>query len=61
MEEKIFKIIQDNLEIVNIACGGGDDTAIAIKHTHADYCLDKDDIKEEAKWLTNKIMEVILN
>ena len=57
MKDLIYKTILDNLVVVNLACGGGDDTAIAIKQTHEDYTQDQKDIEREAKWLTEAIAE----
>ena len=59
MKELIYQAILENLEIVNVACGGGDDTAIAIKQTHEDYFQDEKDKEREARLLTDIIANKI--
>jgi len=59
IEKMIYRLLLDNLEIVHVKNGGGDSSAIAIKHTTIDISQDNKDLeitaKDLAKEITNKI------
>ena len=56
MQEIIYKLLLDKLEVVFVADGGGDSTAITIKDSTLDCCQNTGDIEAEAEILSHEIV-----
>jgi len=56
MQDIIYKLILEKLEVVSIADDGGDSTAIAIKDSTLDCCQNTGDIEAEAEILSHEIV-----
>ena len=59
MKKALYELILNELEIVHLADGGGDSTAIAIKHTTQDCSQDNEDIKRVADELATAMVDKI--